>query len=308
MFGIKFYPILLVIALAAGSAGAPGCDKQTRNVHGAQDGGSIPIEPKNASPKGPMKELKVLAEGAFGEIDHPLVIVAREESVYNALKQLVGELPDMSPEDFRRSAVIAAFAGQKRTGGYSVKATQSTDGVVHITEVGPPKGSMVTQALSSPFKVVAAKLESDSGDFGVELGPGWTAALKRYNVEAGEFTMSGGFTGRVEKFDLTGHVSTLRYGNFISLQFTLGSKEAKKPRELKALVTGLVNKDLSISIPEMNAGTLIDPPHPNLSADGKLAKDESELSLQFKPLATKVADGFLGFGSITAKSAVGAKK
>jgi hypothetical protein len=167
---------------------------------------------------------------------------------------------------------------------------------------------MVTQALSSPFKVVAVELDSESGDLNVDLGPGWTAALKRYNVDSGEFTMSGGFAGRVEKFNLTGNVSMLRHEDFISLQLALDAKDAKKPRGLKTLVTGLVSKDLRISIPEMNAGTLIDPPHPYLSADGELAKDESELSLQFKPLPTKVADGFIGFGSITVKSAASAKK
>jgi hypothetical protein len=299
--------MLLVTALIAGSTGAPGCDKHTGKVQGAQNRSSIPIEQKRASPKGPMKELKVLADGGFSEINQPLVIVAREETVYNALKQLVGGLPDMSPEDFHRSAVIAVFSGQKRTGGYSVKVMQSGDGVIHITEVGPPKGSMVTQVLSSPFRVVAVELDSESGEVNVDLGPGWTRALKRYNVESGEFTMSGGITGRMEKFNLTGNISTLRHENFISVQFALGSTDAKKPRELKTLVTGLVSKDLRVSIPEMNAGTLIDSPHPNLSADGELAKDESELSLQFRPLPTKVADGFVGMGSVTAKSAASAK-
>src|SRR4051794_35148180 len=123
MFGIKFYSMLLVAALIASGAGTPACDKHAGAVKGAQNGNSASKEQKNRSPESQIKELKVLAQGGMSEVDQPLVIVARDESVYDALKQLVSGLPDMTPEFFRRSAVVAAFAGQKRTGGYSVKIT-----------------------------------------------------------------------------------------------------------------------------------------------------------------------------------------
>ncbi|HEY3218804.1 MAG TPA: protease complex subunit PrcB family protein [Candidatus Limnocylindria bacterium] len=55
--------------------------------------------------------------------------------------------------------LVAAFAGQQRTGGYaiSIDAVQRDADrlVVRATFIGPPPGALVTQAFTSPAHVVS---------------------------------------------------------------------------------------------------------------------------------------------------------
>jgi hypothetical protein len=63
--------------------------------------------------------------------------------------------------DFSRQVCIAIFAGQRPTGGFTVtveKATESASGLeVAYRVTGPPPGAIVSQALTSPFQIVAVE-------------------------------------------------------------------------------------------------------------------------------------------------------
>ena len=67
----------------------------------------------------------------------------------------------LPPEiNFRKQTVIAAFMGQKRTGGFAIEVTDALTFenefvAVGIKKTGPKPGYMVTMALTQPFHVVA---------------------------------------------------------------------------------------------------------------------------------------------------------
>lgn len=77
--------------------------------------------------------------------------------------------------DFESESVLAVFAGQKPTGGYSIKITSvSLDGKalqVKYHETSPAKGSLNSQVLTSPAHIVKigkAKADFSSVEFEAE--------------------------------------------------------------------------------------------------------------------------------------------
>ena len=70
--------------------------------------------------------------------------------------------PVPPPEvDFKKEMVLAVFIGEKRTGGYSVEIKSAVEEngklVVTVSETAPKPDAIVTQALTSPFHLVAVK-------------------------------------------------------------------------------------------------------------------------------------------------------
>lgn len=67
--------------------------------------------------------------------------------------------------DFSRELAIAIFAGERPTGGFAVAVEQvaeSASGIEVVYRVtSPPPGAIVSQALTSPFQIIA--VESRSG-------------------------------------------------------------------------------------------------------------------------------------------------
>ena len=61
--------------------------------------------------------------------------------------------------DFSREMSIAIFGGQRPTGGFAVaveQVTESTSGIeVAYRVTSPPPGAIVSQALTSPFQIIA---------------------------------------------------------------------------------------------------------------------------------------------------------
>ena len=96
--------------------------------------------------------LKILAEGTYSPIEKPRILIAHSAKDYLELQSLVENLPAASEIDFKKTAVVAAFAGMKSTGGYSVKIHRVA-GVIKVEVVAPPKDAMTTDALTQPFAV-----------------------------------------------------------------------------------------------------------------------------------------------------------
>ena len=96
--------------------------------------------------------LKILSEGAYSSVETPRILIARSAKDYLKLQSLVENLPAASEINFRKTAVVAAFAGTKNTGGYSVKIIR-VGGVIKIQIAAPPKDAMTTDALTQPFAV-----------------------------------------------------------------------------------------------------------------------------------------------------------
>lgn len=67
--------------------------------------------------------------------------------------------------DFNKEMLIAAFAGTKNSGGYSIKVTQVNlldDSIeINILLIKPSNNCMVTNSITQPYTMVAAKPISD---------------------------------------------------------------------------------------------------------------------------------------------------
>jgi hypothetical protein len=306
MLASNILSTLLITALLLLTGAAPACDNSPAQNKNVSSQNSKPLNKNTQSSNkgtGDMTDpaVKTLAEGAFADAAEPFVAVIREASTYSELKKIVSGLPDLDDDAFNKGAVVAAFLGQRSTGGYSVDVRMAPDGRVRISQAGPPKGTMVTQVLTSPFKVVLvptngpeAKLNLDSEAVGKNYG-------KEMKVEKGQFTMTGGFAGRTEEFGLDGNLRVMKMGGLISVAFNLKGVNSKKARTLQTIATGTIDPSGKLQIPRFDAGTLIEPPQPFLTASGTLASDFSTLDLTMKSVLSRIiADGFVGNGSLTA--------
>lgn len=245
-------------------------------------------------------EMKVLAQGQHGKIEEPFVVVAREAEVYGELRALVEGLPELGAGFFETRVVVAAFAGARRSGGYGVEFKRGADRRIHVTETTPPKGAMVTMALTQPFKVVSVEV-GEEGAVELELGGAWGAQHWRFfRVASGEFQTGGGFAGHFEKLKLEGGVSLARHGKLLTLMFDVKGVGGKSGRALKETASGIARAAERFEIPRMDAGTLVDHPRPPLRVAGGFDDGGGKLSLSFESLPTNVADGFGGSGKLEA--------
>ncbi len=106
-------------------------------------------------------ELRTLGSGSYATAkpDAPQSAAAHDQKTYENLWATMiggGEMPAV---DFGKEAVVFLLAGSRPTGGYSIEARGAAmDGetlVVDAAIKGPPRDSMVTQAFTSPYAVVA---------------------------------------------------------------------------------------------------------------------------------------------------------
>src|SRR5215475_4196405 len=140
----------LVLSLLFTGSSASGCrTKQSINPQRVSS-------PTPQSEKGDIAtgELKVLAEGFQSSITDTFVAVIRDEETYSELVKIERSLPDLAGEFFESHVVIAAFLGQRNTGGYSVEIRRQSSGQLLIGDRVPGKGMMVPQMITSPFKVI----------------------------------------------------------------------------------------------------------------------------------------------------------
>ena len=245
-------------------------------------------------------EMKTLAEGGYSNVTDALLVVAREAETYAALRELINQLPALPADFFNSQAVVAAFLGQRRTGGYSVEITQDAEGIVHVASKSPPADAMTTQAITAPFKIVSVTVRQ-SALLRITPGDAWQNATRPYKVKSGEFQMSGGIAGRSEAFKLEGDLRIMRYGKFATITFDLKSIGGTKQRIMQTIASGLVNGN-QLRIGYLFAGSLINSPHPPLSAEGVFSAHEDDLSLKMKTLRPTIADGFIGSGTLEASA------
>lgn len=306
--------LFLVLHLLISGGGAAACrprqDQQPHNTNQAENRNSAPAPTPTPAPRGPGAaggELKVLSSGTYSQVEDAFVAVARDAETYAAMREMLAkELPELSADFFRHNAVIAAFLGQRPSGGYGVNITRDAAGVIHIEQQSPPKGSMTTQALTAPFKVVSVAIGDSSFNtedaLAVELGGAWQEASRSYRVTAGEFTMSGGFAGRAEKFSLAGDLRIMRHGGLATFIFNLKGNAEKRARVLKEVATGLVRKDNGLTVNYLDAGSLVDLPRGPLKANGRFTEGENSISLSFDSLPSNIADGYGGEGRLDASA------
>jgi hypothetical protein len=281
--------IQFIVVAAAAVALAAGCTAQVRK------------KPVNAVTNGKsdatvVTEHPVIAEGADSGIETPFVFVAREAATYALLRETVGGLPAEPTADFSKHAVVAAFAGTRRTGGYSVKI--GSDGArTSIRLIQPPADAMVTQALTTPFTVALVPVEAED-PLKVGFSAEWLNAARTYRVTGGEFGYSGGIAHREKKFAPEGTVRVWQSGTLVTADFELSGKGAEKDLRLAETSSGSL-KNEAFSLARLDAGTFSENPKPPMGVTGRLSG--TKLTLTFRPLPDNVSDGFTAGGSIEAE-------
>jgi len=241
------------------------------------------------------ENVKTISEGAYSKVDTPFVFVARSAETYAQLQEMVENLPSASDIDFKTTAIVAAFAGTKNTGGFSVDI-KNVSNKIFLEVVAPPKGAMLAQALTTPYKVALIPAVPEKNLL-LEVSTNWKNAAQTYRVTKGEFESSGGFAGRIEKFYAEGTISVIDFGNYATLIFILSGKEKQKTRKLSEIASGILNEG-KIELNHLNAGSLSEAPRQPLKVIGTLTKDK--LSLTFESLPTNMRDGFEIRGKIEA--------
>lgn len=306
MLDIRTSIVVALLSLTINGASAAGCSTNTVE-QSAQN--NRPTKNRNAtrtpSPVegGDVKsEIKILSQGGHSTVSESFVAVARDAETYNELRGLDNRLPELSKDSFDHTAVIAAFLGQRNTGGFGVQITPAADGVVRINESRPGKDMMTTQVLTTPYTIVSVPIENER-PLRLELDQTWQLSMRPYRISAGEFTMTGGFAGRSENFRLEGGFKLMRQANLATIIFDVKSAGGTKARGLNEATTGIIRGNGEASFARFNAGSLVEPPANLLSAKGQFTNSEGELTLTLESLPSTVADGFQGKGRLTATAA-----
>ena len=97
-------------------------------------------------------------------------VIRSDEEWRKFLVEILGYSGSPPRIDFTRNTVVAIFAGEKPTGGYSVRVDRITDdtrpgesagGTVHYSVTAPPQDAFVTQAFTYPYAVVRIEKRFD---------------------------------------------------------------------------------------------------------------------------------------------------
>jgi uncharacterized membrane protein len=101
-----------------------------------------------------------VAKGDASGIVDPHRTVVRDSQAWQSLWSAhAGPAAQAPAVDFATSMVLAAFAGERPTPGYSVEIVEprqvGSSLVVTVTEAAPPRGMMAAQMIVTPFHIVA---------------------------------------------------------------------------------------------------------------------------------------------------------
>lgn len=286
--------ILIAVALTLFFCVAAQSDCKSKNKTNKNQNMNVnnPVEVVPPSSKG---EIKYIAEGTQSKVEQPFIFVARAPEDYARLGNLVENLPPASHVNFNDSAVIAAFAGTKNTGGYSVKIGRTT-GKITFKIIAPPKDAVVTQVITTPYQVAVVPVEREN-ELPLDISGEWTKTPENYKLTSGEFETSGGITGRAQTFSAEGTVRVLRSGDYVTLVFNLSGKDAEKARKLNTVASGVI-KDGKIELARVDAGTFAQSPRPPLKISGTIENDK--LDLTFESLPPTASESFQLRGEIEA--------
>lgn len=245
----------------------------------------------------PNSEIKKLAEGSNSKIDTPFVFIARTKETYAQMQTMLENLPPAAEFDFSKTAVVAAFAGEKNTGGFSL-AIDGTRGNIAIKVKSPPPDAMVTQALTTPYLVSLVPVGEEES-LKLNLSENWMSVAETYKVTSGEFEYSGGFRGMQEKFEVQGTIKVLQSDDFSTLLFDLEGKGDANQRKTNDIASGSLSNG-KINLPRLEAMALIEQPHPPFVVSGTISNDKLSLSFEKGKRSFIVNDGYEGSGKLDA--------
>ena len=107
--------------------------------------------------------VKTLGQGQeSGEMTEKTILVITSAADFEALWKKMNVNVEPAPAapvvDFTKSQVIAAFAGQKPSGGHEIQMRRLVAGAegteVQFADVPPPEDAMTTMMMSSPYMMI----------------------------------------------------------------------------------------------------------------------------------------------------------
>lgn len=118
--------------------------------------------PENTNPvsASELVSFEVLAQGVVSNATERKNYIARDQAALTRIWALAyGEETEVPDIDFETQQVIGVFDGEHGTGGYNVDVTSVHDTkdarVVTIVRTEPGEGCITTQAITSPFLIIA---------------------------------------------------------------------------------------------------------------------------------------------------------
>jgi hypothetical protein len=312
---------LMLMAFVLNAAGVSACTVETRE--GANAGGQSasktqkrqpPAQPSpQASPVAEGEEnlgtkvsgeIRELAAGGYSSVRESFIVVARDAGAYTALRQLHDKLPELGADFFKSNVVVAAFLGQRRSGGYGVQITRGGVGgasLLRVSEKTPAKDAFSTMALTSAFQIISVSIDEES-PLALELDATWQEAARPYKVSAGEFTRLGGFAGGRERSTLAGEIRIMRHAQLATVFFAIEGTGEEGKRALQDVATGTLTPDGTLALTRLDPGSFVPPPRHPLRVRGQFTDDEGQLSLTLEVMEAKVNDGYGGRGKLEAKA------
>jgi hypothetical protein len=256
-----------------------------------------PEAPPQKDKKIELKEAEVLAKGQNSGVEEPFIYIARTKEDLAIIRSLAGGFSVEKEIDFTKQAVIAAFAGTKNTGGYTLSIYQ-LEGITHVLVKNPPEDAFVTQALTQPFEVGLISLDEEE-PLELAVSDEFKNGTDVYEVTSGEFEFSGGFAGIRKNFRPEGTIRVLKWGGYVTFIFDLKGTGDAANRILSEYASGKLNGDQA-RLNRLEAGNFIDRPHPPLKVFAEFEGDK--LSMKFTPgkRGYVVNDGFEGSGKLEA--------
>ncbi|MGI8467182.1 MAG: protease complex subunit PrcB family protein [Pyrinomonadaceae bacterium] len=292
---MEIHKIFILVILSFGLF-LNGADAQTKKKKTAAKSKTKIIKPITKPPiNNAESDYKILLEGSQSKVEIPFIFVARDAETYAEMRALVEGLQASSTIDFSKTAVVAAFAGTRNTGGWSVAIRKVSDKTI-IDMNAPPKGAMTAQIITYPFQIALVPVDENQA-LNLEMTATWTNNLKTYRVTKCDFEFSGGIAGRGKKFGAEGTIGVLTFGDHLTYIFNLSGKGSESRRKLAETVSGVL-KDGMVVFERLDAGNFADAPRPALKVSGTAA--DKKLALDFESLPPNVADGFMARGKLEA--------
>jgi hypothetical protein len=235
------------------------------------------VEPMSAGyiTTDPTTGLRTLAQGKYSRVEIPFIMVSRSRDTYNQIRTLLGSLPELDSNFFQQNAVVAAFLGQRFTGGESVEIV--FDNKVRIMERAAA-GANVTQQLTSPFAVVAIPVERQN-PLVIEPDDIWMRAVTSYQATQTRDTAPIGESKRDRSVNFTGRIDVIRYESVATLFFHPISQEKQLNNLLNGALTVQVAQDGSFSA----SGSLTEFSGRQQHIAGKFRDNNTRLSIEISP-------------------------
>ena len=111
-----------------------------------------------------------LLKGSNGGLDERGALVVRDKDEWARLKKQLGSgIIENKSIDFDNDIVLAAFFGQKNTGGYIIRIEKVENSgdltTVTIRETSPSPNCVVTEGLTTPYHIVTISKTGDQIKF-----------------------------------------------------------------------------------------------------------------------------------------------